>query len=159
MGTKAILFDLYGTLVSRQERHFLKQVSNYHIRQLRRGKTVAQLGSRVLEIKQKLMRTDLSTHALPSELLALFALSPDEHADEIEREFRAELLAESYATTLLSGTKTILSFFKRRGYASGSPATRRFQHSRENLHPMSWIFESQRALRYASQWRGVGGSL
>ena len=57
MSTKAILFDLYGTLVSRQERHFLKQVSNYHIRRLREGKNIAQLGSRVLEIKQKLMRS------------------------------------------------------------------------------------------------------
>ena len=119
MSIKAILFDLYGTLVSRQERHFLKQVSNYHIRQLREGKTVAQLGSLVLEIKQKLMRVDLSTHALPPELLSLFSLKPDEQTADIEREFREALLAESYATTLLSGTKAILSFFKRRGYAIG----------------------------------------
>ena len=65
------------------------------------------------------MRTDLSTHALPPELLSLFSLKLDEQTADIEREFREALLAESYATTLLSGTRAILSFFKRRGYAIG----------------------------------------
>jgi hypothetical protein len=47
----------------------------------------------------------------------MFSLQPDEHIDDIEEEFREALAAESSAATLFSGTKTILPFFKRRGYA------------------------------------------
>ena len=119
MMIKAILFDLYGTLISGQERHFLKQVSHYHIRQLLEGRTVSKLGTLVLNLKQKLMTTDLSTQAIPHELLSMFFLSPDEQLSDIEREFRNALLTESQATHLFSGVKTILSFFKRRGYAIG----------------------------------------
>ena len=119
MKIKAILFDLYGTLIASQERYFLKQISRYHLRQLREGKNIVQLGARVLAITQKLMRTDLFAQGLPPELLSMFSLQPDERPDEIEQEFREALLAESSATTLFSGTKTILSFFKRRGYAIG----------------------------------------
>ncbi len=74
MKIKAILFDLYGTLISQQEKHFLKQIRKYHLRQLQKGKHVAQLGAFVLEITQQIMRTNLFTHGLPSELLAMFAL-------------------------------------------------------------------------------------
>ena len=119
MKIQAILFDLYGTLIASQERHFLRQLSHYHLRQLREGKHVAQLGARVLEMTQKLMRIDVFAQRLPPELLSMFALQPDEQTDEIEQEFREALFAESSTATLFSGTKTILSFFKRRGYAIG----------------------------------------
>jgi FMN phosphatase YigB (HAD superfamily) len=119
MRTKAILFDLYGTLISRQERHFLKQVSHYHIRQLLEGRTVSKLGTLVLHLKQKLMTTDLSTQAIPHELLSMFSFSSDEQLSDIECEFRNALLTDSRTTHLFSGVKTILSFFKRQGYALG----------------------------------------
>lgn len=119
MNIQAILFDLYGTLISRQERHFLKQISKYHIRQLLEGKTAGKLGTIVLDIKQKLLTTDLSTHAIPQEFLSLFSRKPDEQFADLERELREALLAECSTTTLLSGAKTMLSFFKKRGYGIG----------------------------------------
>jgi HAD superfamily hydrolase (TIGR01509 family) len=65
------------------------------------------------------MTTDLSTQTIPHELLSMFCLSPDEQLSDIEREFRKALVTDSQTTSLLAGVNTILSFFKRRGYAIG----------------------------------------
>ena len=119
MMIEALLFDLYGTLMSTHERQFLKQVSQYHIRQVREGRTVSKLGRRVLHVKQQLMTTDLSTQALPDDVLSMFSLAPDEQFADIERDFRNALFTEAKATHVFSGVTTILSFFKQRGYAIG----------------------------------------
>ncbi|MBD3308849.1 HAD-IA family hydrolase [candidate division KSB3 bacterium] len=119
MSIKAFIFDLYGTLIVRKERQFIHQIIQYHPRQLLGGQKTTGLGSLVVNMKQRLMATDLSTQSIPQDVLALFASTSHLPPAQIEHELRESLLAESCSAKLFPGVKTILTFLKRRGYRIG----------------------------------------
>lgn len=119
MSIKAIIFDLYGTLITRQERVFLRELSKYYMQTLGQGKTLSQLGMVGLEIIKTLMVIDLSARPLPSDVLETFAVSTEHAPEDIAQAFRHALIAEVRSTKLLAGVKSILAFFQARGYRLG----------------------------------------
>jgi putative hydrolase of the HAD superfamily len=119
MSIKAILFDLYGTLVIRQERQFLRELSKYYLPPSDDAAALSKLGALGLKLINTLMVTDLSTHELPQEVLALFPHMSRETASELKQHFRQSLEMEALSTRLIPGVKTILAFFRQRGYKLG----------------------------------------
>ena len=119
MSIRAIIFDLYGTLIARQERVFLREISKYYLRMLGENTTLSQLGMSGLDLIKKLMVTDLSARSLPPEVLSTFVVTTENKPEEMEHAFRNALIAEARSTKLLAGTKRILAFFQACGYRLG----------------------------------------
>ncbi len=116
---EALLFDLYGTLVIRQERQFLREVNKYYLPVSHQSAMLSKLGEFGLELIRKLMVTDLDTHKLPADLLAMFPHATSETLDDLRHSFRDALRLEASATRLIPGVKTLLAFFRKRGYKIG----------------------------------------
>lgn len=116
---EALIFDLYGTLVIRQERQFLREINKYYLPVSTDPAMLSKLGEFGLELIRKLMVTDLDTHELPAHVLALFPHATSETLDDLRHSFRTALRTEASATRLIPGVKTLLAFFRKRGYKIG----------------------------------------
>lgn len=119
MSIKAIIFDLYGTLIVRQERAFLKDISQYYLRTFGESTTLSQIGPLGLDLIKKLMVTDLSAGSLPPEVLATFVMPEENTSEDLEHALRNALITEARSTKLLPGVKRILAFFQACGYTLG----------------------------------------
>lgn len=119
MSIQALIFDLYGTLVVRQERQFLREISKYYMPPSGDEAQLSKLGAFGLELMKQLMVMDLSTHELPDDMLAMFPHEATESLHDLKDHFRKALAREAKATKLISGVKTILAFFRQRGYKIG----------------------------------------
>lgn len=119
MNIRALIFDLYGTLVVRQERQFLREISKYYIPPSDDEARLSKLGAFGLELMKQLMVTDLSTHELPEDVVTMFPHMATESLDDLRGNFRKALKMEARATKLIPGVKTILAFFRQREYKIG----------------------------------------
>ena len=119
MRIKAILFDLYGTLIERRKKHFIKLISHNHLQRLKTEQRPLSLAALLLNVQQKLMTCDLNSHKIPHDILSLVAPKPYHDSLDIERSLRESMQQEADSTELLPGVNTLLSFLKRRGYRLG----------------------------------------
>lgn len=116
---KALLFDLYGTLVIRQERQFLREIARYYLPVSHDPAMLSKLGTFGLDLIRKLMVTDLDTATLPDDVLALFPHTPSDTLEDLRQSFREALRIEARATRLIPGVKHMLAFFRARGHKIG----------------------------------------
>ena len=119
MAIKAILFDFYGTLIERQKKQFIKLISHNHLQRLKTEERPLSLAALLLDVQQKLMTCDLTTHSIPHEILSLVSPEPYHDSVDIERRLRNAMRQEADSTRLFPGVKNLLAFFKRQGYHLG----------------------------------------
>jgi HAD superfamily hydrolase (TIGR01549 family) len=122
MVLKAIIFDLYGTLVSLREQHFLKHLYRQHILRIQEGKTVAELKPWTSAIRDKLMTADLESNPLPDDLISILESELGRNPETLkaaENSLRDLLIEESESAQLIPGAVDVLRFLRRRGFRLG----------------------------------------
>jgi HAD superfamily hydrolase (TIGR01549 family) len=119
MCIKAIVFDFYGTLIERQQKHFIKLISHNHLQRLKTETRPLSLAALLLNVQQKLMTYDLIQQKIPRDILSLVAPKPYHDSSDIEQSLRESMQREADSAALFPGVNTLLAFLKQRGYRLG----------------------------------------
>lgn len=114
MKIKAIIFDLYDTLLYIEEKSVLKQILQFGSKQIHSGSSFKDVMKTIRSIRHKFMTTDLSKRSIPKEFRGVFSSGSD-----AENRFRQALFVESKSTTILPGVLEMLRYLREKGYLIG----------------------------------------